>query len=165
MSGMRRGDSPIASCGQVSASAATVHRRADRHAAVVLIERPTVLVSALAAGYLLVAARQVRLRERAVSLPVAARRDLVAVLDALEHAAHAYRVPIADVRDDADPDDAAEASSTCTVGDAATLLRLSARRVQEFAAAGILPGRRIGRSWLLDRAAVEHLAATRREAA
>ena len=157
MSGMRRGDSPIASCGQVSASAATVHRRADRHAAVVLIERPTVLVSALAAT--------VVVRERAVSLPVAARRDLVAVLDALEHAAHAYRVPIADVRDDADPDDAAEASSTCTVGDAATLLSLSERRVQEFAAAAILPGRRIGRSWLLDRAAVEHLAATRREAA
>ena len=96
-----------------------------------------------------------------MSLPVAARRDLVAVLDALEHAAHAYRVPIADVRDDADPDDAAEASSTCTVGDAATLLSLSEQRVQEFAAAAILPGRRIGRSWLLDRAAVEHLAATR----
>jgi hypothetical protein len=81
-----------------------------------LIARPSVLVSGLAAGYLLVAARQVNLRGRAASLPPAAQRELIAVLDGLEHAAHSYRVPVADLRKHEPPTTETEAPLLTAAG-------------------------------------------------
>jgi hypothetical protein len=124
-----------------------------------------VLVSGPVAGFLFVACRQVRLRERAASLPQPARGELLVALDALERAARAYRVPVADVRDAEAPADEALTGSWCTTASAATRLRLSERRVQQLAAGGVLPARRCGRSWVIDDEAVAILAAERRRTA
>jgi excisionase family DNA binding protein len=45
-----------------------------------------------------------------------------------------------------------------TTADASTLLKLSERRVREFARAGRIKAQKLDRDWLLDRAGVEEFA-------
>lgn len=130
-----------------------------------LIEPGSVLISPRVAGFLLLACKQMQLRERAEALPRPVRAELVAVLDELQTSARQYRPPVAPIREDETPLDESEAVSGCTTRSAATRLGLSERRVQQFAASGILPARRVGRSWVIDTEAVALMAAERRSAA
>jgi excisionase family DNA binding protein len=129
-----------------------------------LIDRPSAVITGAPAALLSLLLRSPHVRTVVEQLPGWARPyrlEIAAAVDAV-HRAGAGWVPVAVERDDAGPVGAVEADFECSVVGAAQLLDLSIRRTQELAAAGMLPGRRVGRQWLLERDAVLLVASARR---
>lgn len=129
-----------------------------------LIEGPAAVVSGPPAVLLSLLLRSPNVRTVVEGLPPWLRPYRAEIARVVEEL-HRVAASTALEREDAEPVSATAADSgTCTVSEAADRLRLSVRRTQELAAAGLLGGRRVGRTWQLDSAAVRVVAAERARA-